>query len=117
MRNMQLLNRVAPCLAILTIGAAFALPTASYAEVATVSCRPTPPNTGPDMPAKANGLCPKNYTQVQAENPGAIGAPGASPGDAAPGAAGAGSASGTGPGGAGGAGPGGVSGNGASGAK
>jgi hypothetical protein len=107
MRNMQLLNRVAPCLAILTIGAAFALPTASYAETSTVSCRPTPPNSGPDMPAKANGLCPRNYTQVQAENPGAIGAPGA----------GMAGGTGTGPGGAGGTGPGGVSGSGASGAK
>jgi hypothetical protein len=77
MRNTHFLNRVAPCLAIMTIGsvAAFALPTASYADTVG-ACKAVPPLTAPDMPRGANGECPRHYVPVEAENPQAM-SPGA----------------------------------------
>jgi hypothetical protein len=75
MRNIQFFNRVAPCLAVLTIGsfAALALPATSFAAASPQGmCRPTPPNGGPNMRAHADGSCPMNYSKVEMENPGAI---------------------------------------------
>jgi hypothetical protein len=74
MQNIQFFNRVAPCLAVLTIGsfAALALPATSFAAPAQGMCRATPPNAGPEMAARADGSCPMNYSKVEMENPGAI---------------------------------------------
>jgi len=67
MRNTQILSRVAPCLAILTL-ATFALPSASYAAV----CHATSATGGPDVPEMAGGTCPPNYVKLQNEDPRAI---------------------------------------------
>lgn len=86
MRNVQFLNRLAPCLAIMTISsvAAFALPTASYAD--TGACKAVPPLTAPNTAMGANGQCPQHYVPVVTEDPQALPATGApvgmAPGDA-----------------------------------
>ena len=67
MRNTQILTRVAPCLAILTL-ATFALPSASYAAV----CHATSATGGPDVPEMGDGSCPPNYVKLQNEDPRAI---------------------------------------------
>jgi hypothetical protein len=84
MRNVQFLNRLAPCLAIMTISsvAAFALPTASYA--ATGACKAVPPLTAPNTAMGANGQCPQHYVPVDTEDPQALpvtGAPVGASGD------------------------------------
>jgi hypothetical protein len=85
MRNIQFLTRVAPCVAILTIGAvaSFALPTASYADT-TAACKAEPGSMAANVPMGANGKCPSHFVPVEAENPQAIAPGGAAPVDGAP---------------------------------